>query len=80
MKQWGGSAKIDVMNINLASSQFFLTAANENLTRLPAEIGAEADIAIAVDIGNDCGAASNSFAVTKDTQTGVPRQLIFSAQ
>jgi len=80
LKPWGGNSKIDVMSIDLATSRFFLAAANENLTRLPAETGAAADIAIAVDIGNDCGAASNSFAVTKDAQTGVPRQLTFSAQ
>ena len=78
LKPWGGNAKVDVMNINLAASRFFLAAAHETLFRLSDAAGTTADITIALSIGNDSGAATNTFRVIPDGKTGQPQQLLFS--
>ena len=78
LRPWGGNSKIDVMSLNLATSRFFLAATHETLSRLSDAAGTTADITIALGIGNDSGAATNTFRVIPDGKTGQPQQITIS--
>ena len=76
----GENSKIDFMTINRATSRYFLVAMNENLNHLPPAEGQTIDVTVAVGIGNDSGAVTNTFTVTKDAATGIPQKLIFTGR
>ena len=63
------------MTINRAASRYFLVAMNENLNHLPLQRDRRVDVTVAVDIGNDSGAVTNTFTVTKDAATGIPQKI-----
>lgn len=79
-KKPGENLKVDIMTINLSTSKYFLVAMNENLNHLPAVEGQTVDVTVAVDIGNDSGAVTNAFTVTKEATSGTPRKLIFAGR
>jgi len=77
-KQPGVNSKIDVMTLNLTTGKFFVFAKNESLNRLPVTEAQTVDVTVGVSIGNDSGAATNAFTVSKATPAGVPKKLIFN--
>jgi hypothetical protein len=73
-----GSTKIDLMNIDLERSQFSFMVAHEQLSQLSQDTHETEDIAVIIEIGNDCGFQTNRFRVTKDKKTGMPVKLILN--
>ncbi|MCX5885316.1 MAG: hypothetical protein NT096_05330 [Proteobacteria bacterium] len=76
-KKQGCETRIDTMTIDLKKSTFSVKAEGETLTRLPASLSDTEDITVAVRVGNDGGAQTNSCKVKKDKKTGIPVKLKF---
>jgi hypothetical protein len=53
---------------------------NENLNHLTPAEGQTIDVTVAVEIGNDSGAVTNTFTVTKDAASGITQKLIFTGR